>query len=222
MSFASSHFTPDQARLDQLMSDLSEDYWCAGWLIGLEQDLWEQLKTNDQPVDPDAEFFGFGSEDSRRRLEEIGEAAARCDGWIVWKEGAGETFVTFEEWGQILGLNGPAQLPERFRQAARYAQDPRSKLLEGLSRAQLSDLVMASNFCFDHLQKRVEGGGTAGCLHCGVLEHSRALSEIDCTITNPRPDEHGNRATMFDLDCDPKGVVERVKRYLEEDAYPRY
>lgn len=29
-----------RALLRQLMSDISEDCWCAGWLVGTEHDLW--------------------------------------------------------------------------------------------------------------------------------------------------------------------------------------
>lgn len=220
MSLSIFHFTPDQARLDQLMSDLSEDYTCAGWLIGLENSLWLDLTS--EHISPS----GFWSEDwngdgteYRNRLEEIGRMAARCGGWIVWKEGLGERFVSFQEWGEILGLDGPAQLPERFRGLTQRYTDPRARLLEGLSREQLSDLVMASGFCYDHLQKRTEGGGYGSCLHCGGIEANHALSRIAGMIEYGPTLPDGNWATEFDVGMDPEYVVKRVHDFLRKDFH---
>ncbi len=83
--------------LEDLMSDISEEYYCAGWLIGLEFTLWSMLEGGSRE-------FGMGvvTEDEVKRLRELSE---QCGGWW-W---GGETdddvcrFVTLEEWAEIYG-----------------------------------------------------------------------------------------------------------------------
>ncbi len=78
--------------LREAMSDLSEEYYCAGWLIGLEHTLWQCWER--------APFkWGFGvvgTEDAdrlRRLHEKAGGWWTTVDHW--------QRFVTTEEWLRI-------------------------------------------------------------------------------------------------------------------------
>lgn len=199
-------FSPDQRRLRDLMSDYSEDFWCAGWLIGLEEELWRTIHAG--PLTD--------------QLDKIARQAAICGGWITWDEDSLDNtnlFLTWEEWGRELGLEGPARLPDRYNRP----RDERSKLLEGLSRSQLVNLVLSFSFCKGHLEKHVRSvdslGGYAGCLHCGAIEASAALSEIDILTLGMEPDADGNVVGVYDIDYDPQGVVSRLRKLLKD--FPR-
>ena len=69
--------TPDQTRLAQLMSELSEKAYYAGWMSGLEYAL-----------------STFSSQDVRNLLR-LSEA---CGGWIVFDDETEETWVPLAEW----------------------------------------------------------------------------------------------------------------------------
>jgi hypothetical protein len=213
--------TKDQERLRDMMSDLSEDYYCAGWLVGLELSLWKDLTAESPPMEG---FWSDGlgsSENYWSTLDEIGRQSARCGGWIIWDNNeVGEKFVSFAEWGKLLGLPGPAELPARFHKWKHLSESAEYHLLENLSREQLIDIVLSFNHCHDHLKKKVEGGGVyMGCLHCGEVEKSYALSEIDCMILEGPDCQDYNVVAPFDLDCDPQGVVKRVYDFLRKDFH---
>jgi hypothetical protein len=76
--------------LQSLMSDISEDYYCAGWLIGLEQILWGMVAGG-------CRDFGMGvvTEDEVAQLKQLSEQAG---GWWHSVEDDGETFITIGEW----------------------------------------------------------------------------------------------------------------------------
>ncbi len=79
--------------LAELMGDISEDCYCAGWMMGLEHALWAMVLGGPRE-------YGMGevTEEQVARLKQLSDA---CGGWIVWSEGDGETFVPLEEWEQI-------------------------------------------------------------------------------------------------------------------------
>lgn len=80
--------------LAELMSEISEDCWCAGWLSGLEFDLWEMVQGGPRR-------FGMGevSEEDVQRLRVLSN---ECGGWIVWNMDKGDTsFVPLAEWEAI-------------------------------------------------------------------------------------------------------------------------
>lgn len=87
---------PDMAEhLRFIMSNISEDRWCAGWLIGLEFELWPYVNGEKTPPEDD-----WGLRDMSR-LKRISEKAG---GWWMWVgEGvdSGEVFLTTEEWEPI-------------------------------------------------------------------------------------------------------------------------
>jgi len=77
-----------------LMSGISEEYWCASWLHGLEFDLWKAAT--------DANYGrGRISERQAKLLQLLSE---ECDGWWHWKESEADNpkFVSLVEWQEIL------------------------------------------------------------------------------------------------------------------------
>ena len=71
--------TPMTRVLEQLMSDLSESCWCAGWLTECEVEIWELLAGRRQK--------GWGMEDRagiHDDLVQIAAMAVLAGAWIVW------------------------------------------------------------------------------------------------------------------------------------------
>jgi hypothetical protein len=78
--------------LRSLMSDISEDHYAAGWLIGLEFDLWRLI------FEAPENTFGFStlSFESRSKLIEL---TYRCKGWWIHSDTyGGRKFLTYDEW----------------------------------------------------------------------------------------------------------------------------
>lgn len=81
---------PDIAiRLRNFMSNISEDYWCAGWLIGLEHRLWEIIQGGSRD-------FGLDVI-TEKEVNELRRLHEKAGGWWIWK-GNREVFVTTKEW----------------------------------------------------------------------------------------------------------------------------
>lgn len=79
-------------QLTTLMSDLSEEHWCAGWLTGNEHYLWECIQH------PESQYgmYPLNAEtmaDLRMWSEQIG-------GWVCWEgEPRYDTvFISLDEW----------------------------------------------------------------------------------------------------------------------------
>lgn len=102
-------FTPDQKRLYETMSRISEDCWCAGWLIGNEYAIWKAA-SEVRSLNADLSY-GLGEMD----IEDVEECARLRDllkGWIIWYDDEdepgldvsewGPRFVTLEEWKEFL------------------------------------------------------------------------------------------------------------------------
>jgi len=82
--------TPTQLALAERMSEISEDAYCAGWLIDLEYELWQIL------IDGQGAFGMMGlSEPEIQQLRELSDA---CGGWIVYDDDLAETFVPLTQW----------------------------------------------------------------------------------------------------------------------------
>jgi hypothetical protein len=81
--------------LYQLMSDISEDCYCASWLIGNERHLWRAI------TDPnDDHRYGMGeiSEEDIARLRLLSQ---QVNGWWVWEDD-GPDFISLDEWKRRL------------------------------------------------------------------------------------------------------------------------
>lgn len=78
-----------------LMSDISEDCYCAGWLIGLEERLWSLIEDG-------GGHFGmchFDAEDWKlMRLRELRDETGM---WAHWTEDHGEQLIPIDEWRTI-------------------------------------------------------------------------------------------------------------------------
>jgi len=92
--------TERQALLCAAMSCISEDCWCAGWLIGLEFDVWERI----HGADP---FYGM-SDAPAELLALCRDLSAEIGGWVEWRDASpltsewGPYFVPADEWARKL------------------------------------------------------------------------------------------------------------------------
>jgi len=78
-------------RLRDVMSGLSEEHYCAGWLHGLEFMLWDACQT-DEPC-----MFGWSVVDVAE-VAELRRLSKKSGGWWRFDDEHGETFVTMDEW----------------------------------------------------------------------------------------------------------------------------
>ncbi len=89
----------DQRLLFDLMSDISEEAYCAGWTSGNEFRLWAML------VEPD-DSRSYGRADVQmEQIAEMRRLSDRIGGWIEYvidesidRAGWGERFVPIEHW----------------------------------------------------------------------------------------------------------------------------
>ena len=89
----------DAARLLlQVMRDVSEDYYCAGWIGGLEDELWRMVQGGDRR-------FGLGTV-TEAEVADLRDLSTRAGGWWVWEwtdgdpQNSGPRFVPMDEWVQ--------------------------------------------------------------------------------------------------------------------------
>lgn len=87
--------------LESAMSAISEDYYCAGWLIGLEFSLWAMVLGG--PRD-----FGIGTV-TEEEIQELRRLSDACGGWIVWRQEdtfiMGQRFMPMELWRAWFATN---------------------------------------------------------------------------------------------------------------------
>lgn len=78
-----------QLELYDLMGDISQDCYCAGWYLGNEYHIWRALKSGD---------FRYGrGEMDLSKLERCRTLAEEIDGWILWSNGE-PCFVPMGTW----------------------------------------------------------------------------------------------------------------------------
>lgn len=77
-------------QLSERMSDLSEECYCAGWLMGLEFELWSFVLSG-----PDEWGMGKVDDADIAALKRLSEKAG---GWIVFRMDLGRAFVPMTEW----------------------------------------------------------------------------------------------------------------------------
>ena len=85
------NFTESQRELYDLMSDISEDCYCAGWLMGNEYNIWAALQDGDLS-------YGRGVMDAES-LERFRELSAELQGWIIWADDDMDKDMPVAEWG---------------------------------------------------------------------------------------------------------------------------
>jgi len=84
-----SHLTPLQRALYELMSEISEDCWCAGWMMGNEFALWDAIVSGDRTYGMDQMDEGL--------LASCKALAEQVGGWIEWRDD--EHGLPNAEWG---------------------------------------------------------------------------------------------------------------------------
>lgn len=88
--------------LRDYMSDLSEEYWCAGWLSDLEYSLWGFVVRG--PSD-----WGLGQIQASE-VDKIKRLSDKCGGWWIWDEEVSrEIFVTSSEWDVIFASHSQSR-----------------------------------------------------------------------------------------------------------------
>jgi hypothetical protein len=95
---------PKQRELFETMSDISEECYFAGWMMGLEHAIWGALQDGNRE-------YGLGEMDAEQ-LERCRTLSKELDGWIIWAdddidpdfpvEDWGPRFVPMDEWVKML------------------------------------------------------------------------------------------------------------------------
>lgn len=83
---------PAWKQLAELMSDISEQCWCAGWMMGTEFALWEVLTSPHR-----GRHLGKG-EVTLDQLVKLRALSEEAGGWIYWNDETEETFIPMDEW----------------------------------------------------------------------------------------------------------------------------
>ena len=115
--------TPQQYVLRSIMSQISEDTYCAGWLIDLEYRLWAAL--HDEPG-----AFPL-NEQEREALRWLSQA---CGGWIYWDDGLkNEAWIAHKAWAERYA-DWRASHPKRGSDSSDLGEDvgPGGELLASL------------------------------------------------------------------------------------------
>jgi hypothetical protein len=84
-------FSDGHRELYETMSDISEDCYCAGWMMGLEFALWDALQDGDLR-------YGQGLMDVDQ-LEKCRTLSTKLDGWIIWIDDSIDAELPASEWG---------------------------------------------------------------------------------------------------------------------------
>lgn len=90
--------TADQRELFQAMSDLAEECYCAGWVIGTEQNVSRLIQHGGSWG-----LWRFPIEAAQ--LDRVRRAMSQAQCWIVW-ERAGPAPVSWEQWRARLTESG--------------------------------------------------------------------------------------------------------------------
>ena len=86
--------------LRNTMSDISENLYCAGWLVNLEYTLWDIVNGGDRS-------FGMG-ELNDAEVNNLKSLSENASGWWRWDdEIKGELFVASNEWQEIYSKHKP-------------------------------------------------------------------------------------------------------------------
>ena len=88
-----SDLTESQRALAEFMSELSEQAWHAGWMKGLEYELWRAIV--DGP-------FRLGRLTlTSVHVTRLKQLCDLCGGWIVFDDAAEESFASASLWNSI-------------------------------------------------------------------------------------------------------------------------
>ena len=82
--------TAPQRELHDLMSSMSEQARSAGWMDGLEYDLWKAVKSPPYKVGR--------LQLTSTQLDRLTELSDKCGGWIAFDDEREEIFVPLAQW----------------------------------------------------------------------------------------------------------------------------
>lgn len=86
----------DPGELARVISEASEEAWCASWLVNAEAELWARLEQ--QRVHGAASSWGLlGGSDLRTVLCELERLCDATGSWAVWAQG-GPRVISLQEW----------------------------------------------------------------------------------------------------------------------------
>jgi hypothetical protein len=79
--------------LRDLMIDISDRHWAAGWMMDLEYNLWDAVLRGPKQ---------YGDEViAREDIEALTRLSEKTNGWFWWsKEAEEEQFIPLDEWKQ--------------------------------------------------------------------------------------------------------------------------
>ena len=91
--------TGPAGELVDLLSDISEDCYCAGWLLDCEHEIWEMVAA----PGPAADYRWGMAQVTAVALERLRVLSAACGGWVRWRDRdrertGGPVFVPLAEW----------------------------------------------------------------------------------------------------------------------------
>lgn len=98
MFFADQADEGAQWGLLSLMTGISEEFWAAGWMSGLEYSLWVA-------VEGGSRRYGMG-ELSERQVQLLRLLAEEAEGWWIWE--GGPKFIPLMEWRGKFAASGAA------------------------------------------------------------------------------------------------------------------
>jgi hypothetical protein len=83
----------DQRKLAQLMSEISERCYRAGWMEGLEFALWDVVNGGNRK---------YGQHEiSQVEIDELRSLSEKCDCWIMFDDNLEEIPIKIAEWEMI-------------------------------------------------------------------------------------------------------------------------
>jgi hypothetical protein len=107
-------FTDAEHKLYDLMSEISEDCWCAQWMCGNEFALWDAIADGD---------LKYGqSEIDRALLSQVAALSVKTGKWIIWRDDHdgldphdvsewGPYAISLADWKQRLAATHPSPIP---------------------------------------------------------------------------------------------------------------
>ena len=107
--------TTTRDELREMISQISEDRYCASWRHGVEFSLWDEVldleASGPPPWHPRQEHWEWQPATIRRLLD----LAKMLDGWWTWRPGAHDPeFVSLDEWKRIYAhRQAEKQAPQR-------------------------------------------------------------------------------------------------------------
>jgi hypothetical protein len=83
----------DQLLLEELMSQISEEGFYAGWMAGLEFDLWRIINGDDKR-------YGHHVL-TQEEIDRLWSLARKCGCWIVFDDEKEETAIDLDIWEEM-------------------------------------------------------------------------------------------------------------------------